>query len=68
MRRIRFFIDLGLGQTKAEHFNFPEDASNEFIQRKFTEWVSDLNQGWEELFDAPSQYVEEPNKDLEGDQ
>ncbi len=59
MRRIRFFIDLGSGQTHSEHFDFPGDTTSSLIDEAHRRWVEGLNQGWEELIEVPSPYKEE---------
>ena len=63
MRRIRFFIDLGLGRTHAEHFDFPDDGNDAMIQLMFNDWIKALNQGWEPMEDVPSIYKQEVNND-----
>lgn len=61
MKRVRFFIDLGLGRTHAEHFDFQDTDSVDTIQLQFEQWLKKLNQGWEELEEVPSIYKEVNN-------
>jgi hypothetical protein len=52
VKRIRFFLDVGMQGAKQEEIvEFDDDATDEEIKEAFTDWMSNFDSGWHEVDD-----------------